>query len=164
MWRAEAGVPRLLGIQSPLENHTEEWRTKGQGSTGLQKARRGLPYSWTSRCCWVSRSWGPVGWRHQWAWGQRNGNSGLAHCWLSLAWRWLPGGTDGSSAGAAWQSKVFFLLLTAVHDERDSHWFPTLYWLFFRKNECTPPPERGPEIKSFCRTECLGKEAYWLNS
>ena len=28
MWEAKSGLPKLLGTQLPLENHTEEFRTK----------------------------------------------------------------------------------------------------------------------------------------
>lgn len=35
-WEAEAGAPKLPGIQSLLENCTEESGTKDWGTTGLQ--------------------------------------------------------------------------------------------------------------------------------
>jgi hypothetical protein len=49
------------------------------------------------------------------------------------------------------------MLHTAVHDERGSPWFQTIYWLFIRKNGCVPPPQGGPEIKYPLQDSLLSK-------
>jgi hypothetical protein len=38
MWEAEAGIPKLLGIQSLLENHVEELGMDGQGPWACSEA------------------------------------------------------------------------------------------------------------------------------
>ena len=46
IWEAEAGVPKLPGIQSLLKNCTEEWGTNCWGSMGLRQGPGlGLPTS-----------------------------------------------------------------------------------------------------------------------
>lgn len=61
MWEAEAGVPKLLGLRSPLKNaRNREGRVGGPRACG-KETESGVwsPNSWTSRCHWFTgnREW-----------------------------------------------------------------------------------------------------------
>ena len=94
--------------------------------------------------------WGPAGWGQKLALARGNGNSGLAHQWLSIAWQQLSGGAERPSIGDLGYGSIGKGLLCDSHGgtqwKRQSMFIHIVYWLFIMENRYIPTSQSGLEI------------------